>query len=80
MSRQQVIEHKMKTDRGFALRAGCRLANCDSGDEIVISGFSGSFPKTDGIPNLAKNLFNKIDLTSENSKRWSIGKIYFVPI
>ncbi|XP_060866838.1 fatty acid synthase-like [Metopolophium dirhodum] len=72
MSRQQAIELKIKTDREIALRAGRRLVKCDPGDEIVISGFSGSFPNSDGLPDFADNLFNKVDLISDDNRRWTI--------
>lgn len=74
MSRQQAIELKIKKDREIALRAGRRLVKCDVADEIVISGFSGSFPNSDGLPNFAENLFNKVDLISDDDRRWTIGK------
>jgi len=74
MSRQQAIEFKIKTDREIALKAGRRLVKCDPGDEIVISGFSGSFPSSDGLPDFANNLFNKVDLISNDNRRWTIGK------
>lgn len=78
MSRQQAIELKIKTDREIALKAGRRLVKCDPGDEIVISGFSGSFPNSDGLPQFADNLFNKVDLISDDDRRWTIGKICLV--
>lgn len=73
MSRQQAIELKIKKDREIALKAGRRLVKCDPGDEIVISGFSGSFPNSDGLPEFAENLFNKVDLISDDNRRWTIG-------
>ncbi|XP_050425474.1 fatty acid synthase [Adelges cooleyi] len=73
MSRQQAIELKIKADREIALNAGRKLVQCDPGDEIVISGFSGSFPNSDGLPNFAENLFNKVDLISDDDRRWTIG-------
>lgn len=75
MSRQQAIELKIKTDREIALKAGRRLVKCDAGDEIVISGFSGSFPNSDGLPDFADKLFNKVDLISDDDRRWTIGKL-----
>lgn len=75
MSRQQAIELKIKKDREIALKAGRRLVKCDPGDEIVISGISGNFPNSDGLPNFAENLFNKVDLISDDDRRWTIGKI-----
>lgn len=72
MTRQQAIELKIKNDRQIALNAGRKLVKCDPGDEIVISGISGSFPDSDGLPNFAENLFNKVDLISGDDRRWSI--------
>ncbi|XP_050524285.1 fatty acid synthase [Daktulosphaira vitifoliae] len=72
MSRQQAIELKIKNDRQLALNAGRKLVKCDPGEDIVISGISGSFPNSDGIPNFAENLFNKVDLISGDDRRWSI--------
>lgn len=74
MLRQQAIELKIKRDREIALEAGRRLVKCDPGDEIVISGFSGSFPDADGLPDFAEKLFNKVDLISDDHRRWTIGK------
>jgi len=78
MSRQQAIELKIKTDREIALKAGRRLVKCDPGDEIVISGFSGSFPNSDGLPDFANKLFNKEDLISDDNRRWTIGKKCYI--
>ncbi|VVC40005.1 Hypothetical protein CINCED_3A009213 [Cinara cedri] len=72
MSRQ-TVESKIKKDRDIALEAIRRLIKCDPGDEIVISGFSGSFPNCDGLRDFAENLFNKVDLISDDDRRWTIG-------
>lgn len=74
MSRQQSLELKIKTDREIALKAGRRLVKCDPGDEVVITGFSGSFPNSDGLLDFADKLFNKVDLISDDDRRWTIGK------
>lgn len=42
--------------------------------EIVISGISGRFPESDSIAEFAENLFNKVDLLTEDNRRWEPGK------
>jgi fatty acid synthase len=43
------------------------------GEEIVISGIAGRFPKSDNMHQLRKNLFDKVDLTTDHD-RWKMGK------
>ncbi|XP_047538557.1 fatty acid synthase-like [Vanessa atalanta] len=40
------------------------------GEEISIAGISGCFPDSDSLMDLQENLFNKMDLISEDSRRW----------
>ncbi|XP_072750690.1 fatty acid synthase-like [Anoplolepis gracilipes] len=40
------------------------------GDEIVISGIAGRFPESDNVKHLRKNLMNKMDLGSDDDRRW----------
>ncbi|XP_055853304.1 fatty acid synthase-like [Episyrphus balteatus] len=40
------------------------------GDEIVISGMSGQFPKSDNIGEYRQNLYDKVDMLEEAEKRW----------
>ncbi|EFN62855.1 Fatty acid synthase, partial [Camponotus floridanus] len=40
-------------------------------DEIVISGIAGRFPESDNIKHLRENLLNKIDLGSNDNRRWN---------
>lgn len=60
-------------DRATALRAGRRLADAAPGDEIVISGIAGFFPDCDNVADLAEKLFNKVDLISDDDRRWKLG-------
>lgn len=46
-------------------------AYCD--DEIVISGIAGRFPESDDISRLKENLMNKVDLVSDDCRRWKLG-------
>ncbi|XP_029159596.1 fatty acid synthase-like [Nylanderia fulva] len=48
-------------------------------EEIVISGISGRFPKSDNIKEFQENLFNKMDLGSDDHQRWS-DYIYEMPL
>ncbi|XP_072763442.1 fatty acid synthase-like [Anoplolepis gracilipes] len=43
----------------------------DAEDEIVISGIAGRFPKSDNIKEFQDNLFNKMDLGSDDHQRWT---------
>lgn len=45
----------------------------DSGEEIVISGIAGRFPNSDNMNQLRENLFNKINLSTEDHERWKLG-------
>ncbi|GBN02031.1 Fatty acid synthase [Araneus ventricosus] len=46
--------------------------------EIVISGISGRFPESDNIAEFSQNLFNKVDLLTEDNRRWEPG-LYDLP-
>jgi len=49
------------------------LLDIEPGEEIVISGIAGRFPESDNIKHLQENLFNKIDLGSNDNRRWDHG-------
>ena len=53
-------------DRGIAVQ--------DPGEEIVISGIAGRFPDSDNIKHFKENLFNKVDLISDDDRRWKLGE------
>ncbi|XP_025268427.1 fatty acid synthase-like [Camponotus floridanus] len=40
-------------------------------DRIVISGIAGRFPESDNIKHLQQNLYKKVDLGSNNNRRWN---------
>ncbi|GFY63851.1 fatty acid synthase [Trichonephila inaurata madagascariensis] len=46
--------------------------------EIIISGISGRFPESDSVAEFSQNLYNKVDLLTENDKRWEPG-LYGLP-
>jgi len=47
------------------------------GEEIVISGIAGRFPNSDNVEILKKNLFNKVDLITDDDRRWRLGRLKF---
>jgi len=47
-------------------------------EEIVISGISGRFPESDNLDELAKNLFDNVDMITEDDRRWPRG-LYGLP-
>jgi fatty acid synthase len=46
--------------------------------EIVISGISGKFPESNNFQEFADNLYNKVDMVTENDRRWTPG-LYGLP-
>ncbi|KAF7995900.1 hypothetical protein HCN44_007007 [Aphidius gifuensis] len=50
----------------------CSQRMIDSGEEIVISGIAGSFPDSENIKKLQENLMNKVDLISDDDRRWKL--------
>lgn len=49
-----------------------------TGEDIVISGFSGRFPESLDIDEFRKNLFEGIDMITDDERRWISG-IYGLP-
>jgi len=45
----------------------------EEGEEIVISGMSGRFPESDSTDEFAENLYNKVDMITEDDRRWPTG-------
>lgn len=41
--------------------------------EAVISGIGGCFPESENIDQLKKNLFDKVDMITVDSRRWNPG-------
>lgn len=46
----------------------------EPGEEIVISGISGRFPESRNMKHFQENLFNKVDLITDEARRWTLGK------
>ncbi|CAD6237323.1 GSCOCG00002250001-RA-CDS, partial [Cotesia congregata] len=44
----------------------------DSGEEIVISGIAGRFPESNNMQHFQDNLFNKVDLVTDDDRRWKL--------
>jgi fatty acid synthase len=43
------------------------------GEEVVISGISGSFPDSENVYQLQDNLFNKVNMMTIDDRRWKLG-------
>lgn len=50
-----------------------KIAIDDPGEEIVISGIAGRYPESKNVKHLQENLFNKVDLITEDDRRWKLG-------
>ncbi|XP_067204040.1 fatty acid synthase-like [Linepithema humile] len=75
-----LLTRKVKfTVVGFDINSNKKstVIDVESEDDIVISGIAGRFPKSDNISQLQENLFNKMDLGSDEERRWNHGKIFF---
>ena len=42
-------------------------------EDIVITGISGRFPESDSIDEFANNLYNRVDMITEDNRRWPTG-------
>lgn len=51
----------------------CNQTPMDPGEEIVISGIAGRFPDSDNMKIFQENLMNKVDLVSNDDRRWKLG-------
>ena len=45
--------------------------------DVVISGASGRFPASGDLEEFKENLFNSVDMVTEDDSRWPIGKFHF---
>ena len=43
-------------------------------EAVVVSGMSGRFPESANVEEFAHNLYNGVDMVSENDHRWTPGK------
>ncbi|XP_057319878.1 fatty acid synthase-like [Microplitis mediator] len=50
----------------------CTQSIMDPGEEIVISGIAGRFPDSDNMRHFQENLFNKVDLITNDDRRWNL--------
>jgi len=39
-----------------------------------MSGLSGMLPDSDNVKEFAEKIFNKVDLVSDDDRRWKLGK------
>jgi len=56
-----------------AIQAGWRLAHPPPGEEVVISGVAGCFPDSSNVYHLRDNLMNKVDMVTDDDRRWKLG-------
>jgi acyl transferase domain-containing protein len=43
-------------------------------EEVVISGISGYFPQSENVYQLQDNLFNKVNMVTQDNQRWKCGQ------
>lgn len=64
----------MSENQTTTLCNGKRLIAESPEEEIVISGIAGRFPDSDDMKHFKENLFNKVDLISDDDRRWKLGE------
>jgi fatty acid synthase len=45
-----------------------------TGDDIVLSGIAGCFPESQNVYQFKDNLFNKVDMITDDDRRWKLGE------
>jgi fatty acid synthase len=45
-----------------------------TGDDIVITGIAGCYPESENVYHFRDNLFNKVDMVTEDHRRWKLGE------
>nr|QNL15122.1 fatty acid synthase 2 [Meteorus pulchricornis] len=70
---------KNKVEESHIVFDPCTQGTMDAGDEVVVSGFSGRFPDSDNVKHLQENLFNKVDLISDDDRRWNLDHVEIPP-
>jgi fatty acid synthase len=56
--------------------ARVRSVQSSHGEEVVISGLAGCFPQSENVYQLRDNLFNKVDMVTEDDQRWKFGQYF----
>jgi fatty acid synthase len=51
-----------------------RSAQSPHYEEVVISGLAGCYPESENVYQLQDNLFNKVDMVTEDDRRWKFGQ------
>lgn len=72
-----VPEGNVHPEESSAFRAG---PGWMSQEDVVISGISGRLPESDSIEEFKKNLFDGVDMVTDDERRWPDGKFRFVRI
>jgi fatty acid synthase len=45
-------------------------------EEVVISGIAGYFPESENVYQLQDNLFNKVNMVTQDNQRWKWGQYF----
>jgi fatty acid synthase len=55
---------------------GLQWAQFPPDEEVVISGIAGYFPDSENVYQFRDNLFNKVDMITDDGRRWKLGKFF----
>lgn len=45
------------------------------GEAVVVSGMSGRFPESNSVEQFATNLYDGVDMVTEDDRRWTPGTL-----
>ncbi|KAK0074530.1 hypothetical protein PV325_008186, partial [Microctonus aethiopoides] len=66
---------KNELDEGCTSFNPCTQELMNIGDEIVISGIAGRFPESRNIRSLQENLMKKLDMITDDDRRWKLDNV-----
>lgn len=66
---------KNELDGDYTSFNPCTKELMNIGDEIVISGIAGRFPESRNVRSLQENLMKKLDLITDDDRRWKLGNL-----
>ncbi|CAH0548595.1 unnamed protein product [Brassicogethes aeneus] len=64
-------DKKLDPNENIDLEFGRFLSHPEPGEEVCITGMSGSFPDCENVDELKEKLFNKVDLITDAGLRWA---------
>ncbi|XP_014239844.1 fatty acid synthase-like [Cimex lectularius] len=69
---KMVLSENIFHDNPTEIAAGKKLASPSEEETVVITGMSGTFPEADNVTEFSEKLFNKVDMITDDNRRWEL--------